>query len=57
MTYPKVLTRLTMEQVEEIRRDYIHGKGGNCMELAKKYGISQDYLRSVAKGRKNPIVS
>lgn len=42
--------RLTFAEVEEIRRLYIPGRGGNAAELAHAYGISRRYVSLLARG-------
>ena len=48
--------KLTDEQVYQIRREYIHGKGAEAtkklIELAQRYGVSQQSIRAVAKGKR-----
>ena len=51
---------MTDEQVREIRKAYVPRnvawKSPNIIELAKKYGISQQTVRDIAKRRKYKTV-
>lgn len=47
-------TKLTAQQVEEIRRRFIpgdHGRGGNRRQLALEYGVNAKHIWRIATGR------
>lgn len=52
---PASMTPLTSEQMKQIRKEYkvVKGRAVNVIELAKRYGVSQQKIREVALKGKN----
>ena len=47
--------KMTDEDIRQIRKEYVDRKSSwrspNIIELAKKYGVSQETIRKIAKGK------